>query len=78
MTPVGLTGLKMGREMGWLGDIEKERKKPRQTRPKKGGGLESRRAARTIFQFYLKDLSSKIKDSNIFKPNLNWSQTRIN
>jgi hypothetical protein len=31
-----------------------------------------------FFQFSNKDLSLKIKDSNAFKPNLNWSKLGIN
>jgi hypothetical protein len=35
-------------------------------------------AAKNHFNFSNKDLNSKVKDSNTLKPNLKWSQTRIN
>jgi hypothetical protein len=53
------------------------------TRPKGLFGLKMREkgkwAARLFFSnFSNKDLILKTKDSNTFKPNLNWNQTGIN
>jgi hypothetical protein len=35
-------------------------------------------AAKLIFEFLFKDFDSKQRVLNIFKPNLNWTQKRIN